>query len=506
MILHLTNTEFNFTYFENLYNVKEAKGELDINQLIEVIKYGYLKEVIEKLRNSPNKEIYNKIKRTQLPAVTLSGVFTERNNKCLQEHSGLIQIDIDHIKNYDEVFTKLTNDEYTFVCFRSPGGKGIKAIVKINPSESTHPEQFYALEKYYKEEYNIIIDTACKDISRCMLLSYDPHLYCNPKSEVFAECFIPVTFEKAKRHDNTHVVELSNSEKLDIIEKITQEIELNSIDITDTYENWIRVGFALSTELGEAGRSVFHRISKFHQDYDQVKCDKQYTDLSRRNNGLTTIGTLIYLVREHNIEIHFSEYSKPIKTKKAEAKKQSLNSKEKPLLELLIEKRLKLSKKKRCAPFLIFKNDILIELADKLPVTQDEFIAIKGIGIQKTEQYAQHFLPIIRKYKGLNEPLKLSITQSFIEQISTTYKFTSKEKNLYESLRKLRLEISQEERIKPYWVFGNSTLTEIVLLKPRTKEQLLGLKGLGPKKIDWFGQDIINIIEDNVVEYDKIGC
>ncbi|MCK5278358.1 MAG: hypothetical protein KAK04_07470, partial [Cyclobacteriaceae bacterium] len=54
-----------------------------------------------------------------------------------------------------------------------------------------HREQFYAIEKYYKEEFNIEIDKACKDVSRAMLLSYDPEIYWNPHSDVFEELFTP---------------------------------------------------------------------------------------------------------------------------------------------------------------------------------------------------------------------------------------------------------------------------------------------------------------------------
>ena len=55
-MLKLTNTEYNFSYYNNLYSTKENDGVFDINQLIEVIKYNYLSEPIEKLRNVTSKE------------------------------------------------------------------------------------------------------------------------------------------------------------------------------------------------------------------------------------------------------------------------------------------------------------------------------------------------------------------------------------------------------------------------------------------------------------------
>ena len=131
MVLTLINTQFRFSFYKNLFSVKKPDGEFDVNKLIEVIQYGYLKGEIEKLRRTKGEE-YDDLKK-QLPAVTLSGTFKERKYEGLIQHSGLIQIDIDNVTNYNKVFKMICSDVYTYVCFRSPGGKGIKIVVKINP-------------------------------------------------------------------------------------------------------------------------------------------------------------------------------------------------------------------------------------------------------------------------------------------------------------------------------------------------------------------------------------
>ena len=122
-MLKLTNTEFNFSYYNNLYSTKENDGVFDINQLIEAIKYNYLSEPVGKLRNVTSKEEKKKLKQGSLPAVTLSGIFTERNSKGLEAHSGLIQIDIDAVAEFDVLFNKLVQDIYTDVCFKNKPGQ-----------------------------------------------------------------------------------------------------------------------------------------------------------------------------------------------------------------------------------------------------------------------------------------------------------------------------------------------------------------------------------------------
>ncbi len=292
--MHLINTEHTFSFYNNLLSAQEPDDEFDINQLIEVIRYGYIKKEIKTLRSLNNKHEIVKLKRSKLPCVTLSGVFDKRNKNNLKEHSGLIQIDIDDLKEFDSVFESLTSDPYTFVAFKSPSGNGIKLIVKINPSIDTHFEQFLALEKYYLDEYNVEIDSACKDIARCMLLSYDPNIYCNPFSDVYAELYMPEIKVAPENHHNiNYKIEVNSTNTLDIIENLTSEIERNSIDITDGYENWIRIGFSLSTALGESGRDYFHRLSRLNSEYIAHDCDRQFTNLHTRNNGSITLGTLL---------------------------------------------------------------------------------------------------------------------------------------------------------------------------------------------------------------------
>lgn len=401
-MLQLQNTEYNFTLFTSIIKSKEPEGEIDVNQLIEIIKYGYLKDVVLKLRNTEDKDAYNTIKKTELPCVTLSGVFSERGHKYLTEHSGLIQIDIDDVEDYDTVFKKIVEDDYTYVCFRSPGGKGVKAVVKIKPSEETHLEQFYALQKYYLEKLNIVIDISCKDIARAMLLSYDPFIVCNPFSKVFEELYLPKPVDQKQdiSTNTSYAIHANYTDAENTVLNLIAEVEKNKIDITNSYEKWIKVGYALGGALGENGRKYFHKLSVFHNEYDPVRCDYQYTKLLQRNSGAISIGTLIFLAQEVGVKISYNKASS-FSTKENESKKQ---------------------------------NSLTVSVA---------------------------------------------------------------EKSLFESLRGLRQKISSREGIKAFMVFGNSTLNELIITMPETIEQLAEVKGIGPKKIAWFGQEIVDIVKNH---------
>ena len=302
MNLKLSNTQYRFSYYKDLYSVKNPDSEIDINELIEIIQYGYISKEIEELRKTSG-EAY-KEKKMHLPNVTLSGIFSERNAEHLIKHSGLIQIDIDKIDNYNELFQDLCLDSYTYVCFRSPGGKGIKVVVKINPSAETHREQFNALERYYQTEYDVEIDKNCKDVPRPMLLSYDPNLHCNPFSDVYEELYKPEKEEK-KEPVTTPTVSKKRYHKTggNVVEGIIDSVSASGIDITRDQSDWIKIGYALCTEFGENGRDYFHQLSKNYPKYTQKEADDKYSYLLKHNNGKTTIGTLVYLAKANGVAV-----------------------------------------------------------------------------------------------------------------------------------------------------------------------------------------------------------
>jgi len=61
-------------------------------------------------------------------------------------------------------------------------------------------------------------------------------------------------------------------------------------------------------------------------------------------------------------------------------------------------------------------------------------------------------------------------------------------------LKEYRLLTSKKENIKPYLIFNNVQMDEIIEKLPKTKDELLAVKGFGEKKVDKYGTDILKII------------
>ena len=106
--------------------------------------------------------------------------------------------------------------------------------------------------------------------------------------------------ETTKRATSAHIPQTSVQEDIEII---IQRIEAAHTDITAGYSNWLDLGFALSEELGEAGRDYFHRISRFNPDYDHAETDKQFNNCLKSGGSGVTIKTFFQKAKDAGISI-----------------------------------------------------------------------------------------------------------------------------------------------------------------------------------------------------------
>jgi superfamily II DNA helicase RecQ len=67
---------------------------------------------------------------------------------------------------------------------------------------------------------------------------------------------------------------------------------------------------------------------------------------------------------------------------------------------------------------------------------------------------------------------------------------------LFEQLRSWRLAAAQQEGQKAFYVFPDATLERIAAARPQTLEELETVKGVGPKKLQQYGQAVLDITRE----------
>ena len=164
-----------------------------IEQVYNVIRGDYYREATEELRRLRRladegriaRQEVQRFKARRFDYATFSGEFSRRCDRALLAHSGLLCLDFDHIdrwrsgKNLEGVYGlryALWHDTSvdTALIFRSPGGDGLKWVVRIDLSQGTHAEWFDALSFYVARSYGVEADPSGRDVSRACYLPWDP--------------------------------------------------------------------------------------------------------------------------------------------------------------------------------------------------------------------------------------------------------------------------------------------------------------------------------------------
>ncbi len=121
----------------------------------------------------------------------------------------------------------------------------------------------------------------------------------------------------------------------------------------------------------------------------------------------------------------------------------------------------------------------------------DGYIKVSGVKypILKLNEKAKEIL--FEKKKIYIRDLKEDKTKEKIEKFSGNDDYN---KDLFNNLKKLRLEISKKRNIPPFIVFSDASLIDMAKLKPKNEKDFLKIKGVGEKKLIQYGDLFISKI------------
>jgi len=73
---------------------------------------------------------------------------------------------------------------------------------------------------------------------------------------------------------------------------------------------------------------------------------------------------------------------------------------------------------------------------------------------------------------------------------------TSPDPDLMAALKRWRGEIADEANVPLHFILSNETLAELARRRPRTREELLAVKGIGPAKAERYGKTLLEILDE----------
>jgi ATP-dependent DNA helicase RecQ len=133
-------------------------------------------------------------------------------------------------------------------------------------------------------------------------------------------------------------------------------------------------------------------------------------------------------------------------------------------------------------------------LNDWLTITNDEYTIVKMT--ERSKAVLEDSESVIMKMAKEQEPVeKVKRGKKIKKSSASALELTEGEAALFEALRALRMEIAKEEKVPPYIVFSDKTLVHMSVMKPKTKEEMLSVSGVGEFKFEKYGERFLTIFQ-----------
>lgn len=152
-------------------NFSNPTAVINEEQFYAIVRATQWKEYIDQFRLTGDASLKRK-----LPAFIFQATFDETISKsgkkgrwrkqCATQLTGLVVMDIDHIENPHEVYSKWTSLDFAklgiLFVYITPSGKGLKVVFKADTSKGNLIDNQHVMAKIL----GVVVDESCKDASR----------------------------------------------------------------------------------------------------------------------------------------------------------------------------------------------------------------------------------------------------------------------------------------------------------------------------------------------------
>ena len=316
-------------------NMKSSTMELmTVGRILEGISSTYYESQVRKIRELNKVGKYEEAceLKQNLHAVTFSATFYDRRLSSLyHQYNYLMVIDIDKLSVEEMERTKNCLEQNPVVaCYWiSPSGTGWKGLVplqyKNEPKNAdvveNHHWAFIKLEEDFKKHYSIKLDSSGKDITRLCFMSWCPKLRLKDefsKFEVDLKDLIEakktkcasntqkVTYQSSGEPINWNIIDGQKQEGRTgsdydrrLLEQIYRYMKSRHLSITSTYEDWVKVAFAIAHTFHSVyGRKMFMKLCMLDGiAHNEARSERLIYDAYMTSEKKCDFSTIVYLAK-----------------------------------------------------------------------------------------------------------------------------------------------------------------------------------------------------------------
>jgi hypothetical protein len=166
------------------------------------------------------------------------------------------------------------------------------------------------LVKYFFENYSIELDTSGSDFTRLCFVSHDKELILKNEIQSFNVEFKPIhnstknsTIKAPKtkwissKDTLLNPMGKNNPYHRKTMKNIIKYLSKNSLSITDSYEKWLRVAFAISNSFTyDIGLKYFIDLCILDSDkFDETECKNLLINCYENTRGEISFNTIVHL-------------------------------------------------------------------------------------------------------------------------------------------------------------------------------------------------------------------
>lgn len=276
--------------------------------------------------------------KKMLPGATLSGLFSlyeddslthpgqrvmvSRRETHLYQHTGWLAIDIDlqdnqQLTSFENIRMVARFRPEIGLLMRSCSGTGYFGLVRLAYPDR-HKEQFKAILKEYAA-LGIVLDKQCGNIGRVRFASWDDadHIYINNNVQPYQglqmdepqvipqarPMYRPPQSNASSAYGGSDNSAFWNDPRTQdrIIELIVKALVSRNINITESYDEWIKAGWSLKAH--PYGERLFHELSACSRKYNAAQASQKWRKL-----GSSHTVSYHYLIHAFKVNLGEGEY------------------------------------------------------------------------------------------------------------------------------------------------------------------------------------------------------
>ncbi|HSU16241.1 RecQ family ATP-dependent DNA helicase [Longimicrobium sp.] len=160
--------------------------------------------------------------------------------------------------------------------------------------------------------------------------------------------------------------------------------------------------------------------------------------------------------------------------------------------------RKELARRHDTPPFMVMSEEVLNAIAAAQPDSPESLLAVQGVTPALLNRYGAPLMELLRAHAdGATQPGAASEPRPRARrEPAPAGDPTPEQAILYGRLKKLRWELAKELSQPAFCVFSDRVLIEIAREHPRTEREMLSISGVGPAKMEKFGEAFLRVLND----------